>query len=175
MVIAPTDGATGVTGTVGDPLTDLGSRTITEVPLHEHNIDAHLHDFTVIIEGTTGSAGDHLHAADPEAVTSNSVGAGGSSGCTTLSDKWNNNNGCGHGANCSTPNTVGACGGGGSTHAHSVDVGPFDTSIEGAHTHTFSAAVAAQTSLDGEDTDPTGEPAVDVTMPYVQLRACQAP
>jgi hypothetical protein len=56
---------------------------------------------------------------------------------------------------------------GDSTHDHTVNL-PAKTSTAGSsHTHT------ANINLSPFDTSSEGSPNVDVTMPYVQLRACR--
>jgi hypothetical protein len=167
----------GATGTVGGPvgaaLADGGNRTINAVPAHTHAIDP---------PATTSTAdGQHTHTVDPAAVNSDPGSPHSHTGTTSSENvPLDLGNGGGYG----TTMVQGAAGAGDlnqnspadthnhtfttsveQSHAHSVNVGLTMSSSEPDHTH--STNIASFTS------GSTGTPTVDVTMPYVQLRACR--
>ncbi len=140
-------------GTVGTALADLGTRTIQDVAAHQHSGAAHTHEgaahshsapsHTHPFSGTTNINGDHSHSAGASVRL---VG----SGC------------CESGLSVTS------------------------TGVSGNHPHSFSGTTAeaegGTTSVTTPDatgsTVPgpggnTGVTSVDVTMPYVQLLACQ--
>jgi len=123
LVGVPSGGTVG--GASGSALSDLGARTITDVPSHSHTVDPP--------NTATTSNGNHRH------------------GIKTRQDDWNVS--------------------GGSTPSWGGDNGSYAVRhyTEYAGTHTHNVNIAAFTS------GATGAGAVDVTMPYIQLRACLAP
>jgi hypothetical protein len=175
---------------------------------HSHGGMAHAHN----IEGgelSTDSADlahshgmDHTHEVDPPSTPSDEAETSGSSGCTSVQDKWNNSGGCHWGASCSSSYSVAACGSGsGTPHNHETDIPGFvsagsssgTTEVSGEpHDHAVtlpdlvSDVSGSDTEVSGASHDHTvtlpdllsdasGSDAVDITPPYLQLMACIAP
>ena len=146
-------------GTVGTALGNLSPRTITDVPAHFHSIDP-----PATVSGTESA--DHTHAVDPpntgvnisDPGHSHSVSTGWGSGMTS----WGAAN-----MQESPAGSIGTSASGTGITA-SVDIGSFSSGGRSA-THTHTTDIAAFNSASA------GSASVDVTMPYIQLRACQAP
>ncbi|MBI5507709.1 MAG: hypothetical protein HY903_03035 [Deltaproteobacteria bacterium] len=158
-----------VEGMVGVGVGNQGLREITAVPQHTHGIDP---------PNTTSTAvGAHNHGVDPPSTTSVSGGGhnheirkqGGSSivaptNTSVLSpgQVWAGDShdvSSGSGSLNETP-LIAAAG-----HTHGVDVAAFNSTDNGGHAHDVD--VGAFTSA------AAGAASVDVTMPYIQLRACR--
>ena len=170
----PSGGTSG--DTVGSAMSAGGNLTTSGVVAHTHSASPP--------DGSTDSATlthdhgmSHNHMVDAPSTTTDSVSTGGSSGCTTVTDKWNNSGGCHWPASCSSGTTVASCGsGGGTPHEHTVDLPSFPseeassvtTDIE---TQTHSHTVETPSFM----TDASGADAIDITPPYLQLLACVAP
>ena len=141
-------------GTVGSALSNLGTRTITDLPAHTHSINP----------PSTGSssAGNHTHSG---AGTGNAGGhnhdlqyklGGGGSGVQNQFEKWGDDGGSGWGT--FNPNGTRITSSG--SHAHSVTV-----NSAGSHAHT--------TDIGSFTSGSTGSGSVDVTAPYIQFLTCQ--
>ncbi len=139
------------TGTsVGAPLTSGGLRTITEVPSHQHSVDPP--DTAVSVSTDPGHShstsvstdGNHTHNLDME-FENNTAG-------TFIRQAGDNAGGI------TSSSHVGSAG----SHSHTVTV-----NSGGAHGHSASVNLAPIA------TSTVGSASVDVTMPYLQLRACR--
>lgn len=167
-------------GTSGDSVgAALGageSLTTSAVVAHAHNIGGGELG-TDSVDLTHSHETGHTHEVDPPPTSSDEAETSGSSGCTSVTDKWNNSGGCHWGASCSSSYSVAACGSGsGTPHSHVTDIpsfasaGPSSTATEisGApHDHTV--------TLPDMMSDVSGADVVDITPPYLQLMACIAP
>jgi hypothetical protein len=141
-------GGTSTGVAVGSPLASGASRTITEVPSHQHSVDPP--DTAVSVSTDPG----HSHSTSVSTDGSHShniyrnTGAGGS---LVGGDVYFNLTGSG------TYSTLAA-----GSHSHTVTV-----NSGGSHGHTASVNLAPMA------TSAVGSASVDVTMPYLQLRACR--
>jgi hypothetical protein len=143
------DGGT-LEGVVGSPLGDQGTRAITSVPAHTHAVDPPN-------TGTSNDGGHGHSVSDPGHEHSfwsrnddfNCSGDGGGSwGVARCPD--NGSHTWPKERAKATGNTTGISIGSGGSHSHSVNIASFNSGS-------------------------TGSSSVDVTMPYIQLRACVAP
>ena len=186
VVVGLADGGT-LGQTVGSALAAGGNRTITEVPAHTHTIDppattsstapSHTHDVNPA-PVSSGAESAHTHTVDPPAASTSSNGNHNHTYATLQADGTNGfTNGPGgvwvhreldtstEGAHTHSVNITAFTSGQGSSHAHTVDVGNTTSTAAGAHSHTTDVAAFSSGS--------TGATSVDVTMPYIQLLACQ--
>jgi len=174
--------ANGVAGaSVGNALGDQALRSISNVPAHLHSVDppsvqassngashshsmGHSHSVNPPNTGTN-SAGAHTHnlrdgVGVGDGLVGVNVGGGGHPGVPGSS---------GNGAALNTTSN--------GSHSHSVDIGAFSsggsstsqTGSGGGSSHAHAMDITAFNSAT------SGSAAVDVTMPYLQLLACQAP
>jgi hypothetical protein len=146
---------TSVGSPFGTPLASLGARTITQVPAHSHTVDPPS-------TSSTG-AGTHSHDVDPAAVGT-SVGGAHQHGIETgpagddftitrpARTRW------------ATPNGTALTDFQGN-HSHTVDIGNTTSTSAGFHGH--------DVDIGSFNSGATGAASVDVTMPYLQLRACR--
>ena len=116
-----------VAGTRGASLSNLGARTITQVPAHRHEVDPP--------NTSTNTTGNHRH------------------GMLTRQDDYNVS--------------------GGSGPSFGADNGPYTT--HGANYTSYAGNHAHSVNIGAFNSGSTGVSTVDVTMPYIQLRACVAP
>lgn len=142
---------------VGTGLGDEGTRTISQVPSHSHSANppltftsehpGHLHQVNPPSTDTTID-GSHTHVVD--------IGLGGGS-----QTHLHGSNAAGDAAIPDGSDPITSAG----NHDHSVDIGTFNSGLGGTHVH--------QMDIAAFDTSSVGAASVDVTMPYVQLLACQ--
>jgi hypothetical protein len=152
IVGLPAGGQSGAT--VGDALAAGGLLTIDTVATHAHTGAAHSHDGAAhshdgsahehSLSGSTSSGGSHSHGGG---ATIKYVG----SGC------------CETGLSVTSTSTAG-------DHSHSLS----GIASSGGGGKTGLATPAPGGATTPAQGGPTGEAAVDVTMPYIQLKACQA-
>ena len=155
-----------VEGTQGTALGDLGTREITEVPAHSHMVDPP--------STNTSTSGAHVHSVDPPSVNTSTGGSHVHNIYTAINDTNNSSsqgypNGQNHAAFRTTDRRQVTSGGqihANGNHSHTVNVPAFNSASAGAHSHTVNISAFASQSA--------GSASVDVTMPYVQLRACVA-
>lgn len=158
----PSGGSLG--DTLGTGLTDLGTNTITQVPTHAHPSGGLT---------ATASATSHSHPLSGAGTHGHTIVAGGGSHDHEIR------------TDVAGPFSTAAVGGvqdqapsgidtftpiqSGGSHSHSITAG------EGSHTHTVdSSAHSHPITMAGNTGNNTGGVAsVDVTMPYMQLLACQ--
>ncbi len=127
VVGTPLSGTNATTS--GVALTNLGARTITDVP-------AHLHAVNPPSTGSSGQSADHSHTTSVPKINDTNWGGDGSPGYLYAGDDGN------------YTGVVGRTSGGASSdHSHTTDIASFNSGSTGSST-------------------------VDVTMPYIQLRAC---
>ncbi|MEM6994958.1 MAG: hypothetical protein AAF721_30880 [Myxococcota bacterium] len=151
----PNGGMLGAT--VGTDLEDQGTRSITETPSHVHTVNPP--------NTATTNEPAHFHAVDPPATNSGSDG-----GHTHTVNIGNGGAGNGHlqGVNSigdpqipdSSAPIVSA-----PDHNHLVNIAQFNSGVGGAHDHSV--------NIGQFNSGSAGAPSVDVTMPYMQLLACQ--
>jgi hypothetical protein len=146
----PVGAGTGTPGaTVGTSLSNQGTRTITEVPSHTHVVDPPAED--------TSEAGNHSHT-----------------GSTTFSGGHFHNVGIPlRNAGPLSSNVVQGAGETGGAELSNITL---RTDSAGGHSHDVNVW-GAPDHFHSVDVSPflsaaSGAPSVDVTMPYVQLRAC---
>lgn len=137
--------------TTGTALTNLGTRTITNTPSHLHSIDP-----APTASGTESA--DHTHAVNPPS-TSVSISDPGHYHASDAN--YGSNHGFADGYKTDWTNTNTAYTG----ITASVDIALFTSGAKSA-THTHTTDIVAFNSAS------TGSASVDVTMPYIQLRAC---
>ncbi len=111
------------TGTVGTALTNLGTRTITDVPAHTHPVDPSATN--------TSSAGDHTHSGTESSHT-HTIPSGNCGQPYGVNAFWYCSN-----ADASNPyNTSGGSGSitinSGGSHTHSVDIASFSSGSTGS-------------------------------------------
>ncbi|MBX2802182.1 MAG: hypothetical protein KTR31_31160 [Myxococcales bacterium] len=146
-----------LTGQVGAALDDQGTRTITDVPSHTHSVNPP--------STATATSGNHNHLVDPPSTTTSTNGShthvvdNGNGGVATTHLQASNTAGDSAVADSSSP--ISSAG----SHTHTLNIPGFNTVASGNHTHTVDIASFSSGS--------TGVGAVDVTMPYIQLLACQ--
>lgn len=159
----PVGATTSVGTTVGAQLADQGTRTINQVPAHTHTVDPPNAASTV--------AGAHTHDTDPGPFASTTDGSHAHTyslgqGDNQLDSQFrafyarsnqliSNNTGL-------PANGTSASAG---SHAHTIDVPNTTSSTAGLHQHNV--------DIGQFDSGTTGAASVDVTMPYMQLRACR--
>jgi len=174
LVGTPAGGSSG--GSIGTAMTDEGSLTTSGVVAHAHNVSPP----AVTTDATDASHSHgmaHDHEVDPPAVESSDVETSGSTGCTTVSDRWSNSGGCHWPSSCSSSYSVASCGSGsGVSHNHETDIPSFyssdagvDSTADSTNSHSHVVESADYMS------DASGADAVDITPPYLQLMACIAP
>jgi hypothetical protein len=192
-VLAGTPSGGTDTGTVGTPLANLGSRTTSEVAAHTHSVDppstasgansaGHTHSVDPPSTASGANSVDHTHSVDPPStalsltdpghvhgVPLGDGGSGASIGAypgqaNTLGTQNTNSNSTGMSGSVNIAAFTSA--GASVTHTHTTDISSFTSAGESA-THTHATDIAAFTSVS------TGTASVDITMPYIQLRACQ--
>jgi hypothetical protein len=190
--------ASGVAeATQGTALGNLGQVSITQVPAHAHTVDppatasgtesaGHTHSVDPPNTTSSGQSADHSHTVDPPNTGTNHTGDH-NHGMVTRQDDYNVSGGSGpsfgadngpyttHGSNYTTTNgghshvvDIGAFGSSGASvdHSHNTDIGAFNSAgASASHTHT--------TDIGSFTSGSVGAASVDVTMPYIQLRACQ--
>lgn len=149
---------------VGDELDPQGTVTITQVPTHTHTAGGLT---------ATASTNTHGHSLSGGGTHNHSIVAGGGShdheirvdvaGGFSTGAVGGVQDQAGSGSDTFTPIQSGG------THSHSVTAG------EGTHTHSVGSTDHGHTiSIGGNTGNNTGGVAsVDVTMPYMQLLACQ--
>ncbi|WP_428265594.1 hypothetical protein [Haliangium sp.] len=180
IVGAPESGVVG--GVQGTPLGDLGQRTIAAPPAHTHSVDPAAQSIDVSAENA------HTHVVDPDNFVINDSGShshsvsisggrhdhqlrirnGGNAGDNSYvqgagfapdfpsSAPVEDSTSHAHSASASSE-----------THDHGLNLPPKTSTAGSSHNHT------ANIDLSAFDTDSTGAPTVDVTMPYVQLLMCR--
>lgn len=212
VVIGTPSGGTGE-GTVGTALTDLSSRSISEVVAHQHAIDptsttstsesSHTHSADPPSTASGGISASHshtgpshTHTVDPPS-TSSSTGTTSSDGTHTHDIRARNLDGSGAKARTGASDDTSFPSESAGAHTHTVsvtvDIASFDSGSSGTastgtqsadHTHTtdIGSFTSGAGSAHSHSTDivpftsgANGTATVDVTMPYLQLTACQAP
>jgi hypothetical protein len=185
--------------TVGSALGNQAQVTITQVPAHAHLADppatasgtesaGHTHSVDPPATASGTESAGHSHSVDPPNTGTSTNGNHSHSfnqGVSTGEDDDNMISGWNNFSNGDVPRhdwvpSLAAAG----DHSHSMDIGAFNSSgASAAHTHTTdigsfasagaSAAHTHTTDIASFSTSTTGAAGVDVTMPYVQLVACQ--
>ncbi|MBN2494265.1 MAG: hypothetical protein JXR96_06730 [Deltaproteobacteria bacterium] len=168
VVGLPAGGTLG--GTRGAALGDLGSRTITDVPAHAHDVDA--------ISASTSQAGSHSHSISGSSASTSTAGAHthpvsdpGHDHSAPLVYGWDytssgfaSSSSSGISASTSS-STTGISIQSDGAHSHTLDLGSLSTDAQGEHSHAL--------QIGAFSTRQAGAAAVDVSMPYIQLLMCQ--
>ncbi len=163
---------------VGQALDDKGTRTIDQVAVHSHKVDAP--SATTSTNGGSHSHSiAHNHSINPPSTSTNNTGAH-THNLDTKKDGLVKNRVSGNGfpafttegGNTSQLASTTSNGG----HSHSVDIGAFTS---GGSSTANSGSASSQhnhsINLPAFDSAATGSTSVDVTMPYLQLLPCIAP
>ncbi|MEM6993801.1 MAG: hypothetical protein AAF721_25020 [Myxococcota bacterium] len=166
---------------IGTGLADEGTRSITQTAAHSHTVDP-----PATASATSGS---HNHSVDPPATSSSTIAAHSHAASTSSAGShvhsmqldFDHNYGTAAvggrldlaGSGNTSTNPMNSAG----SHTHSVSVGN-----AGGHSHTVnipaftSGAAASHThsvDIGAFNSGSAGAGSVDVTMPYIQLLACQ--
>jgi hypothetical protein len=167
-----------LSGTVGTPLTNLGTRTISTVVAHVHAVgtlvnaaeSSHTHGVGTYNNATEAA---HTHSVDPPNTASNN--AGDHDHALIFENGAGVNDGILFDATATTISDTTLTASAGS-HQHDVNISSFTSAAGSSHDHALSGSSAAGSShnhtISGSVAS-TGSATVDVTMPYIQLRLCQ--
>ena len=188
-------------GTVGSAFSDLGTRTISGVPSHNHSVNPpsttstsggrHSHSVNPPSTAST-STGSHNHSVDPPNTSTTAAGSHNHDFYTANHDT-NSASSQGYPAGNShlafrttdrrqrteDSGTIQSVG----SHSHSMNISSFNSGSNGSHSHTtdiasFTSGTESAHShavdIASFNSGSTGSSSVDVTMPYIQLTACVA-
>jgi hypothetical protein len=178
VVGLPTNGVSEAS--VGSALGNQGTRSISNVVQHAHSVDPPTAQ--VVSNGANHSHSmSHTHGVNPPNTGINSAGAH----THNLRDGVNVGDGLigvnvGGGGHPGVPNSSGNGAALNTTsngsHSHSVDIAGFNSGGSStSQTGSEGSAHAHALDITPFNSAPSGAAAVDVTMPYLQLLACQAP